>query len=416
MEHGQHGQHGQHSDHCDEPALGAVAFDDLLREVLARMEGALDQQARLRLLLDAVVTMAGDLTLDGVLARIVAIAGQLVDAQYAALGVLASGTGRGLRTFVHHGMDTEVVMRIGELPTGHGLLGLLIDDPRPIRLHDIAAHPVSSGFPPNHPPMRSFLGVPIRIRDKVFGNLYLTEKAGGADFTDTDQEVVVALAAAAGVVIENATLYEEAEHRQAWLTATAETVALLAGETEADHALQAVADRARAVSGADVSWVVTGADAASLRLEVVSGAPEDLDAMQRLRMEDSLASVVVRSGEAVAVEDVAADARAVDPSSIDGWPQLGPVVVVPLRSGRESRACSRSPGRRPTPKVSDGWIQRCRPASPSRPRWHCRSRGAARTRHASPCSRTGTASARTCTTWSSSVSSRWVWVSRASPT
>ncbi|RYB88401.1 GAF domain-containing protein [Nocardioides glacieisoli] len=328
MEHGEHGQHG------DEPALGAVAFDDLLREVLARMDGALDQQARLRLLLDAVVTMAGDLTLDGVLARIVAVAGQLVDAQYAALGVLASGTGRGLRTFVHHGMATEVVTRIGELPTGHGLLGLLIDDPRPIRLHDIAAHPVSYGFPANHPPMRSFLGVPIRIRDKVFGNLYLTEKAGGGDFTDIDQEVVVALAAAAGVVIENATLYEEAEHRQAWLTATAETVALLAGESEAEHALQAVADRARAVSGADVSWVVTGSDGAALRLEVVSGAPVDLDAMQRLRMEDSLASLVVRSGEAVAVEDVAADARAVDPSSIDGWPRLGPVMVVPLRSGR----------------------------------------------------------------------------------
>ncbi|MBL0748364.1 GAF domain-containing sensor histidine kinase [Nocardioides baculatus] len=333
-------EHGQHADHSDdaapvaEPALGAVAFDDLLREVLSRMEGALDHQARLRLLLDAVVTVAGDLTLDGVLARIVAAAGQLVDAQYAALGVLDSGSGRGLRTFVHHGMDSEVVMQIGELPTGHGLLGLLIDDPRPIRLHDISAHPVSYGFPPHHPPMRSFLGVPIRIRDKVFGNLYLTEKAGGADFTDIDQEVVVALAAAAGVAIENATLYEEAEHRQAWLTATAEIAALLAADTGGDLALQAVADRARAVSGADVSWVVTGSDAASLRLEVVSGAPVDPDAMKRLRMEDSLASLVVHTGQAVAVEDVAADDRAVDPSSIDGWPQLGPVMVVPLRSGR----------------------------------------------------------------------------------
>jgi signal transduction histidine kinase len=324
----------EHGEHRGGPSLAAVDFDALLREVLARMEGALDHQARLQLLLDAVVTMAGDLTLDGVLARIVSIAGQLVDARYAALGVLASGTGRGLRTFVHHGMETEVVMRIGELPTGHGLLGLLIDDPRPIRLHDIAAHPASYGFPADHPPMRSFLGVPVRIRDKVFGNLYLTEKAGGSDFTDADQDVVIALAAAAGVVIENATLYEEAEHRQAWLTATAEIAALLAGDSGAELALQAVADRARAVSGADVAWVVTGSDAVSLRLEVVSGAPVDLDAMQQLRMEDSLASVVVRSGEAVAVEDVAEDARAVDPSSIDGWPQLGPVMVVPLRSGR----------------------------------------------------------------------------------
>ena len=323
-------EHGQHQD----PSLTAVDFDALVREVATRMEGALDQQARLRLLLDAVVTMAGDLTLDGVLARIVSTAGQLVDARYAALGVLATGSGRGLRTFVHHGMEPDVVAGIGDLPTGHGLLGLLIDDPRALRLHDISAHPASYGFPANHPPMRSFLGVPIRIRDKVFGNLYLTEKAGGSDFTDSDQEVVVALAAAAGVAIENATLYEEAEHRQAWLTATAEITALLAGDPEAEHALQAVADRARAVSGADVSWVVTGADPMSLRLEVVSGAPADLEAMQRLRLEDSLASLVVRSGEAIAVEDVASDPRAVDPSSIDGWPQLGPVMVVPLRSGR----------------------------------------------------------------------------------
>ena len=132
---------------------------------------------------------------------------------------------------------------------------------------------MSYGFPPNHPPMRSFLGVPIRIRDKVFGNLYLTEKAGGADFTDTDQDVVVALAAAAGVAIENATLYEEAEHRQAWLTATAEIAALLAGDSETELALQAVADHARAVSGADVSWIVTGSDAASLRARGGLGSP-----------------------------------------------------------------------------------------------------------------------------------------------
>ena len=187
-------------------ALDDVEFDDLLREVLNRVQGVLDEQARLRLLLDAVVTMAADLSLDGVLSRIVAIASTLVDAQYAALGVLDTGPERRLRTFVHHGMDSDVVTEIGELPTGHGLLGLLIDEPRPIRLHDIAAHPASYGFPEHHPPMSSFLGVPVRIRDKVFGNLYLTEKAGGGDFTDDDETIVIALAAAAGVAIENARL------------------------------------------------------------------------------------------------------------------------------------------------------------------------------------------------------------------
>ena len=317
-----------------EPALGEVELDDLVHEVLARMEGALEEQARLRLLLDAVVTMSGDLTLDSVLGRIVAIAGRLVDARYAALGVLAPGPERGLRTFVHHGMDGEVVAQIGELPTGQGLLGLLIEDPRPLRLSDIAAHPASVGFPEHHPPMTSFLGVPIRIRDRVFGNLYLTEKADGGDFTETDEGIVVALAAAAGAAIENARLYEEAEHRQAWLTATGEIIALLAGDVVPDVALQAVADRARSVSGADVAWVVTGCDPASLRIEVVSGAPVDLDAMRRVPMKRSLASMVVRTGRPVWVEDVTADERAVDPSSIDGWPDLGPVMVVPLRSGQ----------------------------------------------------------------------------------
>ena len=136
----------------DRPAA-EVDFEDLLREVLTRVNGALDEQARLRLLLDAVVSMAADLSLDGVLARIAAIARELTGANYAALGVLNSAPRKGLRTFVHHGMDPVQVEKIGPLPTGHGLLGLLIDEPEPLRLHDIASHPQSYGFPPEHPPM-----------------------------------------------------------------------------------------------------------------------------------------------------------------------------------------------------------------------------------------------------------------------
>src|SRR4051794_10768601 len=168
MDHG-----GDHRAEQLESELADVEFDDLLREVLSRVHGVLDEQARLRLLLDAVVTMAADLTLDGVLARIVSIASALVDAEYAALGVLDVTPERRLRTFVHHGMSSTVVEEIGDLPTGHGLLGLIIDRPEPLRLHDIAAHPASYGFPEHHPPMSSFLGVPVRIRDQVFGNLYL---------------------------------------------------------------------------------------------------------------------------------------------------------------------------------------------------------------------------------------------------
>ncbi len=319
------------------PKLRDVDFDDLLREVLNRVHSALDEQERLRLLLDAVVTMGADLSLDGVLSRIVTVASSLVDAQYAALGVLDVGRHRGLRTFVHHGMDPVQVAEIGDLPTGHGLLGLLIDDPRPIRLHEIAAHPTSYGFPANHPPMSSFLGVPVRIRDKVFGNLYLTEKRGAGDFTTEDEAVVVALAAAAGVAIENARLYEDAEQRQHWLTATAEITSLLANASAEEDALQAIADQARNVARADAAWLVAGADADNLRIVVVSGLDVDLAAVRSLSLEHSLANAVVRTGQAVSVPDLAEDPRAMDPTAAVGGRQLGPAIVVPLstRTGVE---------------------------------------------------------------------------------
>lgn len=240
--------------------LGHVEFEDLVREVLDRMHGALDQQARLQLLLDAVVTISADLSLDGVLSRIVAIASRLVDARYAALGVLSAGTRRRLRTFVHHGISDDVAVEIGDLPTGHGLLGLIIDRPEPLRLHDIAQHPASYGFPAHHPPMASFLGVPVRIRDRVFGNLYLTEKTGGGDFTVQDEEVVVALAAAAGVAIENARLYEETTTRETWARATASLGSALAGSGPGDDAVAHVVSQARDLADAAAAWAEVTAE------------------------------------------------------------------------------------------------------------------------------------------------------------
>jgi signal transduction histidine kinase len=180
--------------------------------------------------------------------------------------------------------------------------------------------------------MRSFLGVPVRIRDKVFGNLYLTEKAGGGDFTEEDEEIVVALAAAAGVAIHNAQLAEEATRRERWLSATAEITALLSGSASGQDALQLVADRAREVAGADVAWVVAGTSVESLQIRVVSGASADAAAMGALDLGQSLASSVVRSGVPAAVEDLASDPRALDVSAVLGWPRLGPALVVPLRS------------------------------------------------------------------------------------
>ena len=290
------------------------------------------REERLGLLVDAVVTMAAGLSLDSVLQRIVVIAGELVDARYAALGVLSEAPDRRLRTFVHHGMPLGLVDEIGHLPRGLGVLGLLIDRPEPLRLHDINEHPAAYGFPDHHPPMSSFLGVPVRIRDRVFGNLYLTEKVGGVDFTPADEEIVVALAAAAGVAIENARLYDEASRRQRWLAATAEITALLtAGDPGAD-AVQIIADRAREVAGADVAWIVVGRDRTSLELRATSGAKAEPGDMKALSLDRSLAGVVVETGTTVAVDDIAMDPRALDVSRVFGWPSLGPAVVVPLRS------------------------------------------------------------------------------------
>ena len=162
----------------------------------------------MRRLLDAVVTIGTDLDLPAMLYRIIESAVDLVDARYGALGVLDS-TGSQLAQFVTVGIDEEGRRAIGNLPEGHGILGLLIVDAKPLRLPDLREHPDSYGFPPNHPPMHSFLGVPIRVRDQVFGNLYLTDKTSAEVFTDVDEELVVGLAAAAGVAIENTRLHAQ---------------------------------------------------------------------------------------------------------------------------------------------------------------------------------------------------------------
>jgi signal transduction histidine kinase len=160
----------------------------------------------LRQLLDAVLTVGSDLDLPAMLQRIVQAAVDLVDARYGALGVLDDSRSR-LAQFITVGIDDETHRAIGHLPEGQGILGLLILDAQPLRLPDLREHPDSYGFPPNHPPMRSFLGVPIRVRDEVFGNLYLTDKTTAEVFTDVDEELVIGLAAAAGVAIENARLH-----------------------------------------------------------------------------------------------------------------------------------------------------------------------------------------------------------------
>ena len=233
--------------------LARARLDDLLGEVLTRVGDVLDTQDRLRGLLDAVVGINADLSLERALERIIKAAVDLVGARYGALGVLEVGPGRRLREFVTAGLTDEERAAIGELPRGHGILGVIIDRPEPLRLPVLGDDPSSYGFPPNHPPMETFLGVPIRTRDRVFGNLYLTEKRGGGTFTAEDEGVVVALAAAAGVVIENARLFEETARRQRWLEAAAEVSSALLTETGREDKLRRVAELAREVPGADTA-------------------------------------------------------------------------------------------------------------------------------------------------------------------
>ncbi len=199
-------------------------------------------------LLEAVTAISSDLDLRSVLTRIVEAATRLTHARYGALGVI--GDVGSLVEFVTTGLTEEERTRIGDLPRGRGILGLLIDRPEAIRLKELAAHEASSGFPPNHPPMTTFLGVPVRIRGTVFGNLYLTEKQDGAEFTEQDQQLVEALARAAGFVIENARAYGLSERRRQWLEASAELNETLQPPVQLSDALLAITATARSVSGA----------------------------------------------------------------------------------------------------------------------------------------------------------------------
>ncbi|WP_203922714.1 sensor histidine kinase [Rugosimonospora africana] len=282
----------------------------------------MSSRERLSALLDAVVGIGTDLDLHSTLQRIVVAAVRLAGARYGALGVI--GPGRRLVEFITDGLSVEEHRRIGDLPTGRGVLGLLIDEPHPVRLRDIAEHPRSFGFPPHHPPMRSFLGVPIRARDQVFGNLYLTEKRDAEEFTRDDEELVSALAVAAGVAIDNARLYATAGYRQRWLEATAEITNVLLGEVERTSALELVARRAREVSGAAVVMVLLhDPDAGRLTVEVVNPDHRGLPGVTLLST-DGTFGTVIGDGRAVVVDNLRT--AATWPVQVSG----GPAMIAPL--------------------------------------------------------------------------------------
>ncbi|WP_306415717.1 GAF domain-containing sensor histidine kinase [Arthrobacter livingstonensis] len=307
------------------PAAAGTRIEDLLREFVDRAGELLSTQERMRGLLSAVVTVAEDLSLDAVLERVVKSACTLLNARYAALGVI--GEDQSLSHFITVGIDKELVRRIGPLPTGHGVLGLLTSDPRPLRLHDLHEHPASYGFPEHHPPMVSFLGVPVRVRGTVFGNLYLTEKAGGGDFTAEDEELAVALAAAAGVAIENARLFEDARRRSHWLEACMYVTGRMMDDERniTESSLDMIAATALAESDSALTLIGVSSDnSPELYVAAAAGERAPQLAGRSLALDSPAIAEVLSTGVPTVFKD-ATDLL----GEVDG-PAFGPIIVIAL--------------------------------------------------------------------------------------
>nr|GLK40949.1 histidine kinase [Rhodococcus wratislaviensis] len=318
------------------PLLGALSelrLRELLTEVQDRIEQIVDARDHVDGLLEAMLSVTSELDLDNTLRTIVHAAINLVDARYGALGVLASGKGEGLSEFVFEGIDEETRERIGDLPRGRGVLGVLITDPQPVRLEDLSHHSASVGFPAEHPPMKTFLGVTIQIRDEVFGNLYLTEKANGAHFTEDDEVLLRALAAAAGIAIENARLYEESRTRQAWLEATRDIATELLAGSDTAKVLQVIADDALALTGADSAFLavpddpaIPSDDVTELVVTVSAGTVPDRIIGRTIPLEGSTSGEAFRERTPLRVT-----ALSFDPVFETGT-RFGPALVLPLRA------------------------------------------------------------------------------------
>ena len=309
------------------PGVARLELDFLLRELRDRAGDVIGVQGRLRGLLRANAAVTADLSLPVVLRCVAEAARDLLNARYAAIGVI--GRDGQLEAFVHSGVPTATVDLIGHLPRGNGILGLLIRDPFSIRLNDLAAHPASSGFPPGHPPMRSFLGVPIRVGDAVFGNLYVAERTDGGQFSAEDEQLATALAVMAGGAIANARLFAESEQRRRWLVASAAvTNQLLAVGTE--QPLSIVAEQALAAAEADFATlvlphgdaeVIVAAGAGELATELVG---------RTTPLGDSPSGQAIRTGKATLVTDHG-------DSLTDLALDIGPLIVVPLTAENHAR-------------------------------------------------------------------------------
>ena len=293
--------------------------------------GSLDQH-RLARLIDVGRSLLSELDLDIVLDRLLETAADLTGARYAALGILDDER-RELARFLTRGIDETTHRAIGDLPRGRGILGVLIDDPRPLSLEDVGDHPRSYGFPPGHPPMRTFLGVPILIRGQAWGNLYLTEKAGGGAFTPEDQDATVVLADWAAIAIENARLYrdvaarrDELERAVRGLQATAAIARAIGGETELERVLELVVKRGRAlVEAHDVIILLRQGD----DLALAAGAGHvTISDDTRVPVGASTAGEVLATGRSRRIADATRELRV--PAARFGLERASTALMVPL--------------------------------------------------------------------------------------
>ncbi|MFF9849175.1 sensor histidine kinase [Streptomyces litmocidini] len=284
--------------------------------------------ARVPQLLEAMRSVGTGLELHSTLDRICETAAELADARYAAIGVVDE-EGEGLSDFVTFGVGEDVARRIGRRPDGHaGLLGALIRDPQTIRLADLSTDPRATGFPPGHPPMRSFLGVPVRVQGEIFGNLYLAGKRGGGEFNDYDVHMVRVLATEAGIAIGNARLYEAARQRERWIDGSvAVTTALLSGG-DADDALTVVAEQARRLADADAGIVLLPAEEGGLEIVAVS-SPRSTKSLGMVIPPESTVVKELLEGGSVFLADASTDPRMVSRLTS----AYGPSMILPLQSG-----------------------------------------------------------------------------------
>lgn len=326
---------GEHLDRYahDRLSLPQVRLDDLLDEVRSRLNDISKTQERIHTLLEAVISIGEGLELDPLLLRIAETATRLVNARYGALGVI--GADGNMSRFIPVGLEPDEISCIDHWPRGEGILGLLIKEPEPLRLKDVRDHPESRGFPQGHPPMHTFLGVPIRIRDKVFGNLYMTDKIDGAEFTGDDEMLLRALATAAGTAIENAQLFAQTQSRETWLDASGQITTRLLSGAAPEEVLRLVARRARVMAHADIAVIaMPGEDPQTLTVRVWDGPEGQRDSLAvgargatLTRASSTLLGRVYLSGTPVQTDVAEFEHSGVDFLTRRG---MGPVVVLPF--------------------------------------------------------------------------------------